>query len=419
MWCLKKINSVIQINKDICFSDSFPLNHERNGIGESLRLFIGEKGFVDFTNLEVLSKGRNTFCLVLNNIKYPYTETGELELTVINDKEILVQGNGNEFICKLHKNSAIADWNIDIFDWMFQKKYIPYQNIPDEPGKTTEEIRSLGRQFFPFSDHSFEMAMSLYDWTTADFTRIDFLNLFTYTGLKGNPLDDDSIANSIWTANWPPYTPKDKDYMNSFMMEPADSFNEVNSQLQEKKDRLKECVIAESNIILASLKSMPRTSCFKVPNLYSGQVAISNLGPDHFATYFNEFPLNNDPNLPPLKMSLNDAINSFMSVGKDITLKSFMSFTDSYKDAQHYSNGIVIIVSPPDGHILWENCAYITPLSDGPDKTEYLFEIGTSFRVEDIKIQNDVTEFYLKVNVKPSNCNEKVVDNNFALSKKG
>lgn len=418
MWIIKKISSNIDNKNGILFSDGCPLSKTRKGYGESYRLFIGTIGFVDFTCIQTDTEKSKSFCLIINDYKYIYSELGELELTIIDNEKILVKGNGNEFTCNISMYPVIKSCDIAVFDWMFQNKYIPYQNIPDEPGKTTQEIRDLGKQFFPFSDNSFEMAMSLYDWTTADFTRIDFMNLFTYTGLKGNPLDDDSVANSIWTANWPPYTPHNKDYMNSFLMKPADSIDDVQSQLNQKKEKLKECVSAESNIILASLKSMPRTSCIKIPNLYSGQVAISNLGSSHFATYFSEFPLNSNPDLLSLEMPLDKAISSFMGVGKDITLKSFMSFTDSYKDATHYSNGIVIIVSPPDGHHIWDSCAYITPLSDGPNKTEYLFEIGTSFRIEDIKIKSNVTEFYLKVNVKPGITNETVVEENYALSKR-
>ena len=86
-------------------------------------------------------------------------------------------------------------------------KLVPYQNIPDAPGKTDAEIERLGQLFFPFTEHNKQLAFSVYDWTSASFMRIVMFRFFVYTGIEGDPLDLDTIANVIWSSDWPPFTP--------------------------------------------------------------------------------------------------------------------------------------------------------------------------------------------------------------------
>ncbi len=401
MWAINSVTNKTLPPENIQFSDGGPTTAVRGPEGASFRLVVNGFGFLDFTDTGHQPSGPHNNQLVINGNIYWYDGQGAIDLTINNDGSYVITGDGNNFSGDLIPLPTISKEDISNFVWMLRKGYIPYHNIPDEPGKTADEIIYLGLQYFPYSANSFELAMSLYDWTTPDFTRIDFMRLFTYTGVENNPLDMGSIANGIWTANWPPYTHKNKDYMNSFMMLPADNLQDVQNQLKEKASVLYVKNISESNVINAALQSMPRTSCIAVPKLYSGQVAISNLGSEHFATYFLELPANNDPSLPPLQMALEDALDSFMEKGKFITLKSFMSFTDSFLDAQHYSNGIVIIVSPPNGAVTWERAIYITPFSDGPNKIEYLFQPNTRFKILDVKrdvvCDENLVELYLQV----------------------
>lgn len=401
MWGINNIVNHTSPTQDIAFSDGESINAVRGPEGASFRLIVNGLGFIDFTDTGHQPGGPHYWQLVIDEHIYWYDGQGAIDLTVEADGEYIITGDGNQFTGQLHPFPEVSTADIVSFDWMMSNKYIPYQNIPDEPGKTTEQIKALGRQYFPYSPYSFELAMSVYDWTTADFTRIDFMRIFTYTGVHDHPLDMNNIANGIWTANWPPYTPQNADYMNSFMMVPANSLSQVQIQLNKKAPSLSINNNHESNIIMAALNSMPRTSCQAIPKLYSGQVAISNLGMDYFGSYFDELPANSDPSLPPLKIDLDEAIDTFMAIGKTITLKSFMSFTDTFEDAQHYSNGIVIIVSPPEGATTWKQSTYITPLSDGPDKTEYLFQPSTQFYIQNIeKVTVDnkpLVQFYLQV----------------------
>ncbi len=385
MWAVDNIINNTSPQQAVAFSDGQLINTVRGPEGASFRLIVNGNGFLDITDMGHQPGGPHYWQLIINGNIYWYDGQGSITITLDTGGKYSVSGDGNSFSGTLKWLPGISPDDVKNFDWMMENKYIPYQNIPDEPGKTTAEIKALGLQYFPFTPYSFELAMSVYDWTTADFTRIDFMRLFTYTGVANDPLDMDSIANGIWTADWPPYVPQNKDYMNSFMMVPANSLADVQAQLKVKAPILQPMNVSESNIIIAAINSMPRTSVISKPKLYSGQVAISNLGSSHFATYFQELPANSDPSLPPLEMDLNTALSTFMAVGNTITLKSFISFTDSFDDAEHYSNGIIIVVSPPDGAVVWEQTTYITPLSDGPDKTEYLFQPNTKFTVQDIQ----------------------------------
>lgn len=401
MWAIHSVTNNSVPLQAAAFSDGNAVDAVRGPEGASFRLFAGSLGFLDFTDMGHQPGGPHYWQILIDSAVYWYDGQGAIDLTINNDGSYLITGDGNNLSGHLTLPPVVSAQDMSTFKQMMSDNYIPYQNIPDEPGKTTAQLKALGLQYFPYSSDSFELAMAVYDWTTADFTRIDFMRLFAYTGVPNAPLDMNSIANSIWSANWPPYTPQNKDYMNSFMMVPADTLANVQAQLEAKAPALSSGVASESNVVSAAMRSMPRTTTQAKPKLYSGQVAIANLGPVHFATYFQELPANNNAALPPLEMPLVDAVKGFLAVGNTVTLKTFMSFTDSQQDAMHYSNGIVLIVSPPDGATIWHNATYITPLSDGPEKVEYLFQPNTKFKVQEIdEIVQDgktLTELYLQV----------------------
>lgn len=272
-------------------------------------------------------------------------------------------------------------------DDMIEKNYIPYQNIPESPGKTVEEIKALGLRLFPFSPYSFQMAMCVYDWTTASFTRMIFFKIFEYTGIPVSPflLDHDSIAEQIWTSNWPPYMPNDTDYMNSFMMTPAESLDDVRAQLDSVSSELHQLSAVENRIISAALQSLPRTSAAERTQLFSGQVDIYQLGLDHFGIEFLECPLNSGPVGQELVIPFADVLATYVSPGQIITTKMIWAFADSIEDAIHYSNGILLVANIPPGSAVWDDTAYITPLSDDPAKIEYLFAPGTQFEVQSVE----------------------------------
>jgi hypothetical protein len=403
MWKLNIENITIPPQK-IVLSGGLSLDGLLGGRGECYRLLVLSAGYIDITDCSKTDGVEYLYDIYFNEVRFQKMKAADVDLTINitinNDGSFCIEQNQNPMIGHVGSYPIINETDIERFNWMFHENYIPYQKIPDSPGKTTEQIKEAGRQYFPFTEYSFQLSMALYDWTTADFTRIDFFTIFAYSRVIKKPLDLNSIAQAIWTADWPPYTPQDVYYMNSFMMKPAKSLEDVKNQLDEKASILRINNLSELNIIEASLKSMPRTSIIKIPKLYSGQVAISNLGTEHFATYFEEFPNNADSN-KPLEMALTEALDTFIKTGNTLTLKSPMSYTDSLKDAMHYSNGIVLIASPKKGAVHWEEATYITPMSDGPEKIEYLFHPNTKFLIENIEAQNqdgkEVTVISLQV----------------------
>lgn len=269
---------------------------------------------------------------------------------------------------------------------MMAQKYVPYQNIPDAPGKTVEEIRDLGQKLFPFSPFSFQLAMCVYDWTTASFTRLVFLKIFQYTGIPPEPfpIDKPSIAEEIWGSNWPPYTPQNADYMRSFLMTPVTTLEEVQTQLKDVSASLHNFSIVENRLLSAAMQALPRTSIFSHHRLFSGQVDIFQLGLDHFGIELLECPLNSGPENERLIEAFATVLASYVSAGKTITTKMVWSFTDTEEDAMHYSNGILLVANFPGDSAVWETAAYVTPLSDDPKKTEYTFMPGSRFDVQSV-----------------------------------
>lgn len=274
---------------------------------------------------------------------------------------------------------------------MIEHDFIPYQNIPDAPKKSIQEIRALGRQYFPFTPYNFELAMTLYDWTTASFARMVLFKIFQYTGIDSgiaalpHPLDRESLAVNIWQSNFSVYTPQDADYMRTFLMQPAHSFDNLTAQLEEVIDQVYNFSEIENRILVAAMQSMPRTSIASRPRLFSGQVDIEQLGTGRFGIEFEECPLNEGPVGVELAHSLTDALDSYISVGKIITTKMVWSFTDSMKEAMHYSNGIVLVLNPPSGASVWNSVSFITPLSDDPSKIEYTAAPGTKFKIQSVQ----------------------------------
>ncbi|KAF8220242.1 hypothetical protein L208DRAFT_1084607, partial [Tricholoma matsutake] len=188
---------------------------------------------------------------------------------------------------------------------MIASKYMPYQNIPDAPGKPVEEIKALGQHFFPFSPHSFQLAMVVYDWTTVSFVRIVFMKIFEYTSIPPTPypLDSPSIATVIWESNWGMYIPSNPDYMNSFMMKPVSSLQDVRIQLLAVEPQLQHFGAVQNQLLSATFNAMPQTTIFYAPQLFSGQIDISQLNLDSFGIEMLECPLNAGPTEKPLVLA--------------------------------------------------------------------------------------------------------------------
>jgi hypothetical protein len=312
----------------------------------------------------------------------------------------------------------ICPRDVAFIDDMIAQKYIPYQNIPESLGKTVEEIRRLGKRHFPFSPYSFQLAMCVYDWTTASFTRMIFLKIFEYTGIGQPPfpIDQHSIARAIWTSNWGKYTPQNRDFMNSFMMKPAWSLLDVELQLTGVASKLQHFSDVQNRLLSAAMQSLPRTSTVSHRKLFSGQIDIRQLGLDVFGVEFLECPSNKGPVGKPLRDDFEKAISTYISKGKIITTKMVWSFTDRIRDAVDYSNGILLVVEAPADSWVWERVVYITPLSHSPDKNEYIFMRGTEFEVQSVNKTTLEQKPMVVITLQPKNS--KYIVTEFEMPKK-
>lgn len=282
---------------------------------------------------------------------------------------------------------------------MISARMVPYPDTEDSQGKSEDEIRALGLQLFPFSPYSFQLAMVLYNWTTASFTRMVLLNMFQYSALKtqhSTCIDQQSVARAIWMSNWASFTAQNTDFMASFMMKPAFSLLEVEMQLLKIRTQLEKAVIIENRVLSAAMQSLPRTSVLSKPYLFSGQLDMSQLTIDNFAISFLECPENEGPLCQPLKGNLEKALSTFLKEGKVVTTKVTWSFSHRIEDAMHYSNGLLLVVNFSPASMVWETASYITPLSADPEKVEYTFPPGSQFEVQSVA-ESSVTKHQLLI----------------------
>ncbi|MCZ6771640.1 MAG: hypothetical protein O7G83_06590 [Proteobacteria bacterium] len=365
-------------------SDGLALNAPRDDVGASVRLLLDGVGHLDITNHGPNGNGQSV--LDVNGEQAAFSGSAPLGIALI---PTLLRG-APTYTCAITGFGAgmilvaspVAFDNADIISVqnMEAAGIIPYRNVPNG-GKSKAQIQALADQYFPFDANNYEIALSVYDWTTADFFRMDLFNLYRYTALPSFPLDNAQIAMGIWTADWGSYKPSNSDFMNSFMMTPASSMQDVEAQLSSVADRLGPLLQSLRGLTVASMKALPRISTIRYPALYSGQVSIQNLGKDAVAVYFEEYPGNAGPVGVPMGKPIAEALNGFMATGSTLTFKSFTSFTNDQAGAMHYSNGIMLSLTPLAGATWGEQITYITPLSDEADKVEYTLLPGSQVTV--------------------------------------
>ncbi|KAI1749609.1 hypothetical protein F4782DRAFT_542087 [Xylaria castorea] len=405
MWSLRQVDCSFKL----WFSDGGLLSAVRSRTGVSYRLIVDQLGFLDLTEVPYLTQPHaivaNDELLTVHpnpanhfgcdpndlpmNLHLRIDDDGGFALTYI-DPVVEIGRNDRSTVSisgTLKPLPRVCAADVAFIDTMIEGKYVPYPEIPDAPGKSMEEIEALGWRLFPFTPYSFQLAMCVYDWTTASFTRMVLLKIFEYTGIPPPPfpIDQDSIAAQIWASKWGQYNPQDPDYMHSFMMAPADSLDDVKTQLSRVATDLHKFSDAQNRLLSAAMQALPRTSIFQHPQLFSGQMDIYQLELSHFGIEFLECPLNDGPVGEELITIFADVLASYVAAGKTITTKMVWSFTDNVKDAMHYSNGILLVANMPGNSWVWEQAAYVTSLSDDPKKTEYTFPPGTRFEVQSVQ----------------------------------
>ncbi|KAF9035071.1 hypothetical protein BDZ89DRAFT_983492 [Hymenopellis radicata] len=421
-WVITQVNNSKALK--LWFDDGPEVvNVIRGGLNSSARLMVESQGFLDITIAGARAFGFIDFNDKRSVMMAPLCRAGvgsdtvsQVVLSLPGDGSftatVSLQNSGPPALTPHMVPSTISGTfktfpsvlaeDVVFIQKMIAQKYVPYPNIPDEPGKTDAEIRALGQRLFPWSPYNYELAMSVYDWTTASFTRMVLMNVFQYTSITGTPLDDASVALMIWESNWGSYTPSNADYMRSFMMTPADSEANVQQQLSTVSSDLQRFSAVENRLVAAAVQSLPRTCILAQPYLFSGQVDIYQMGMSRFGVEMLEFPGNAGPVGKDMEVEFATAVATFIEPSSTITTKMSWSFTDTEADALHYANGILLVVEPPadSDSFVWGVTAYITPLSDGPTKTEYVFPPGSRFlvlSVEPYSAQSSVQVVRLQV----------------------
>ena len=391
MWLMNRVSFEGLSARAISVSDGKPIDTPRGSRGTSYRLYAGDIGFFDITDLgEVNSHSAGRAALDINGELLEYSQSGEnvlLNLTVKAPDliELGVPGE-NRVSVALSDFPELSASDVSLIQEMEKLGILPFRNDPNTqktPAEIKARLQKLGRQYFPFSKHSYELALSIYDWTTADFFRMDLFLLYSYTGLAGTPLNISQIADGVVTSNWGTYKMTNANFMNSFMMRPVKEAQEVTPQLEAVKGKLRNFLRALARVTIAAKHSLPRISIAQTPLLYSGQVAIRNLGNETMAAYFLECPANQGPVGESIEMDIDQALQSFLAPGNVVTWKSFISFTADEKEAEQYSNGLLLVLGPPAGARVWgAGITSITPLSDQPEtKNEYTFSPGSRIKI--------------------------------------
>ncbi|CAE6505928.1 unnamed protein product [Rhizoctonia solani] len=395
MWQLTRVDNIA--GSELQFSDEKELFAVRGEVLTSSRLVISGQGFIDFTTLEAGHATRDSHSPTTRRLSYvdlnhqsiTISSSGPSSLIRIylilpGDGSFRFSANRNRFISgKLKPLPRVSKADADYFQKMIDRGPVPYPPLASE-GKTHDKIRELGFRYFPFSPHSFQLAMAMYDWTTASFARMVLMKMFEYTAISESPrpLDKASVASAIFNSNWLSFTPDNPDYMRSFLMAPAESEQEVLDQLEAVLPQLQHLSTVENRLLSIAASSMPRTPKASTPRLYSGQLDMHQFGLDRFGVQFTQCPLNAGPPGVSLRVDLEKSLETFLRPGSSITTKQVWSFSDSLDIAMSYQNGIVLVVQPPDdGSLVWETPCYVTPLSCEADKVEWIFPPGTTFTV--------------------------------------
>ncbi|MFM2479949.1 hypothetical protein [Celerinatantimonas sp. YJH-8] len=390
MWIIDKCIFYGISDQPLAFSDGLPIYTPRGENGSSCRLFIGRLGFLDLTDLGTLQSGEDSSGILINGKVLYYSgavKASKLTVTISAKHTAHIQNERSSVMVALMSYPQINPADIQTIHQMEQGGYIPFRNDPNtykNPAEIRKRLQQLGEQYFPFTDDSYELALSIYDWTTADFFRMDLFHLYCYTAMAETPRNLSEMADGLASSDWGTYKITNADFMNSFMLPTMEHPDEVMDGLQKVESVLGADLNALARVTMAAKYLLPRISLTVAPMLYSGQVAIQNLGNDAMAAYFMECPCNRGPVGMPISMAIDLALNGFMAPGKVVTLKSFISFTADPSEAEQYSNGLLLVLQPkPDTYIWGEGITNITPFSDAPTtKNEYTFSPGAQLKIE-------------------------------------
>ena len=162
-------------------------------------------GSIDITDCGAQPGGPQSYLLNIANTPYWYSgSAASIALAAGPNGQCGVAGDDNMFNVGFSPFPVISNSDLAIVFNMIQVGLIPYPVLPAD-GRPYGDVVATAAAFFPFSTNAAEIGLTVYDWTTPDFFRMDVFNYYQYTAVAGEPLDDGDIINAIWTTNWPPF----------------------------------------------------------------------------------------------------------------------------------------------------------------------------------------------------------------------
>jgi len=384
MWTIVSFISPSVTAAKIYACDGLPvLNTPREDGPETCRIMIGGLGFIDIKSTVTGTSESDLKVIQIQNVELHYTGAANLELSLLPNRRLLVKLGNEAAEVLLSAIPQMEGSNVDRFREMIKQKLVPYQNPPSGTPKSDADLQILAEKYFPGDSYGFDKAMCLYDWTSASFIRQDVFHQLQYTGVEGLPLDLETMARVIWGCNFPGYTPADPDFMNQFGMTPASSQEEIYNQLLEVQDRIKPLAIAEMNVQIQSLLSLPNPKVADYPQLYRGAMPMSGgYDTSDFSPSMFEYSGNKGPVSEPLIQLFDEALKGILKPGSVITTKGPWSFSNDLEGAKVWQNGILITCLPPKGAEVWPGCADITAFSLNPGTFEINVAPVTRYRIE-------------------------------------
>ncbi len=413
MW---KINSLtINSNpvRQAYYTDGQPLSATRNT--DSVSLMVNSIGYLTF---QELSSGDGRYKLIVNGGgEYAYYGTASLDITVNLEG---VSGKATGTISGDFANGGSSQplnfplipavypqaGDSDNLNSMIRDGILPYRS-PPAPAvpKSQTELQALADQYLPNVPNNLDMAYAIYDWTTSDFFRFLMFSEMVYTGINGHPIDYPGICQMIWDHYYAPsYSAENADFMNMFMLRPAQSVADIQNQWSVGAAmKLKARVNSEARIMAQAVLSLPKISTADHPVLYRGamplncRAGVSSVS--RFGASLMQFWGNAGPADQPLEADLKTVLERLLADGAQIAPKACWSFTNSYDEALQYQNGIVITAHPPAGYAYWPSGGDIKPFSVNPDAVEFNFPQETFYQVNHAEFQTIQNQELLAIDI--------------------
>ena len=387
MWTIQTLALPQNFHDQIFACDGFPTTrHARDQQDGVCRIMVGTWGYLDIEVIPAASASASTSSQAVLRIQdksIPYEADTMLTIVVITEANVTITSQKAQVSVPLTPIPQIAGANQDRLLEMITNRWVPYQNPPSGVPKSDSDLQALADRYYPNDAFGYDKAMCLYDWTSASFIRQDLFHQLRYTALPGEPLDLQTMARVIWGCNYPGYTAADANFMNQFDMNPATSEADVYNQLLEVHSKMQPLALAEMNVQIQALLSLPKPTVKTYPQLYRGAMPMSGgYNTSDFAPSLFEYAGNAGPATAPLIESLEEALQNILQPGKIITTKGPWSFSNDLEGAKVWQNGILITCNPPEGADTWPGCADITAFSLNPSTFEINVPPVTRYRID-------------------------------------